>query len=168
MESGRVAGLLLTGAGVIGLWGIGFFALDLMGRGLDKPPHRRRIGRRPLKGELSYWQGITSLIQNAGAFFGIFAFSWVTGMFGRRWTFAVFFVLAAIATAGTFWFLNRDDIFWMIPMMGFCQLPSSVATRSTCRNCSRRSSAARAPRSAITPAGCRGGWPVRARVTRPA
>ena len=66
---------------------------------------------------------MTSLVQNAGAFFGIFAFSWLTGLMGRRWTFALFFVLAMLSTAGTFWFLRtREDIFWMIPIMGFCQI----------------------------------------------
>ena len=76
-----------------------------------------------LKGEISWWRGVTSLVQNAGAFFGIFAFSWMTGLLGRRSTFGVFFVLAAISTASTFWFLRtREDIFWMIPLMGFCQI----------------------------------------------
>jgi hypothetical protein len=42
---------------------------------------------------------------------------------GRKPTFALFMVLAAVATAFTFWNLKtRDDIFWMIPIMGFCQL----------------------------------------------
>ncbi len=33
------------------------------------------------------------------------------------------FVLSIIGTAGTFWFLNDFyDVFWMVPLMGFCQL----------------------------------------------
>lgn len=116
-------GLLLTGSGVIGLWGIGFFSPRLVGFALEESLKAEGLAGDQLKGEIGYWRGITSLVQNAGAFLGIFAFSWVTGIFGRRLSFAVFFVLAALSTAGTFWFLkDRSDIFWMIPIMGFCQL----------------------------------------------
>lgn len=115
--------LLLTGAGVIGLWGIGFFSPRLVGFALESTLRAEGLADDQLKGEIGRWRGISSLVQNAGAFLGIFAFSWVTGIFGRRLSFAAFFVLAAVATAGTFWFLKeRSDIFWMIPIMGFCQL----------------------------------------------
>ena len=116
-------GLLLTSAGVIGLWGIGFFAPELTTAALTKTLEAEGLSGDKLKGELNHWRGITSLVQNLGAFLGIFAFSWVTGLMGRRPTFAIFMVLAAFATAFTFWNLKtRDDIFWMIPIMGFCQL----------------------------------------------
>ncbi|MDY3563578.1 MFS transporter [Gemmata sp. JC673] len=118
-----VLALLLTGAGVIGLWGIGFFSPKLVGLALEETLKSEGLSGDQLKGETGRWRGITSLVQNAGSFLGIFAFSWVTGIFGRRPTFAAFFVLAAVSTAGTFWSLEtRSDIFWMIPVMGFCQL----------------------------------------------
>jgi hypothetical protein len=118
-----VCGLLLTGAGVIGLWGIGFFAAELTGSALKVTLEKEGLTGDNLKGELGYWKGITSLMQNGGAFLGMFSFSLITGTLGRKPTFAMFFVLAALSTAGTFWFLKtRDDIFWMIPIMGFCQL----------------------------------------------
>ena len=66
---------------------------------------------------------MTSLLQNAGAFFGIYTFTHVTQRIGRRKAFAIAFVAAMLSTAYTFWNLNSfSDIFWMIPMMGFCQL----------------------------------------------
>jgi MFS-type transporter involved in bile tolerance (Atg22 family) len=115
--------LLLTGSGVIGLWGIGFFSPRLVGLALEETLKAEGLTGDQLKGEIGWWRGIGSLVQNAGAFLGIFAFSWVTGVFGRRLSFGVFFVLAMVTTAGTFWFLqSRADIFWMIPIMGFCQL----------------------------------------------
>lgn len=116
-------GLLLTAAGVIGLWGIGFFSPDLVGGVLTKSFEAEGLSGDALKGEVTRWRGITSLIQNGGAFLGIFAFSWVTGIMGRKSAFALFFVLAAASTAITFWFINdRSDVYWMIPLMGFCQL----------------------------------------------
>jgi hypothetical protein len=42
---------------------------------------------------------------------------------GRKPAFAVAFVLAMASTAFTFLALkDRTDVFWMIPLMGFCQL----------------------------------------------
>lgn len=115
--------LFLTGAGVIGLWGIGFFSPRLVQFALQSTLEAEGLTGDALKGEISYWRGVTSLVQNAGAFFGIFAFSWVTGIIGRKPTFAVFFLLAMLSTATTFLFLNdRSDIFWMIPIMGFFQI----------------------------------------------
>lgn len=116
-------GLLLTSAGVIGLWGIGFFAPELISTALTGTLQQEGLTGDALKGEIGYWRGITSLVQNLGAFLGIFAFSWVTGLMGRKPAFAIFFVLAGLATAFTFWNLSsRANIFWMIPIMGFCQL----------------------------------------------
>jgi MFS family permease len=118
-----IFGLLLTGAGVVGLWGIGFFAPRLISSALETTLKAEGLSGAEFDGEMSRLRGIGSLVQNLGAFLGIFAFSWVTGITGRRPAFGVFFILAAIATAFTFWNLKtRDDIFWMLPVMGFCQL----------------------------------------------
>lgn len=118
-----VLALILTSAGVIGLWGIGFFSPRLTQLALQSTLEAEGFTGDQLKGEINWWRGMTSLVQNAGAFFGIFAFSWLTGILGRRPTFAIFFVLAMLSTAGTFWFLkDRSDIFWMVPIMGFCQI----------------------------------------------
>ena len=119
----ELLGLFLTGAGVIGLWGIGFFSPELVRLALEQGLKAEGLEGAQLQGEIGRWRGITSLLQNMGAFVGIFAFSWVTGIIGRRSTFGLFFILAAIMTAATFWFLRtKDDVLWMIPLMGFCQL----------------------------------------------
>ena len=126
-----LVGMLLAFAGVVGLWGIGFFSFDLIRTIFNS--HFTRVGEdqglagEALKtfvdGKLTFWTGITSLLQNAGAFFGIYAFSRITQNIGRRPAFALSFLLAMAATAFTFWFLNDfHQIFWMIPLMGFCQL----------------------------------------------
>ncbi len=126
-----IVGMLLAFAGVVGLWGIGFFSFDLIrtvfsahftaeanARGLTGAAMTKFVS-----GNLTLWSGITSLLQNLGAFFGIYAFSRITHYIGRKPAFAISFVLAMISTAFTFWFLKGfTDIFWMIPIMGFCQL----------------------------------------------
>ncbi len=136
-----IFGLILALSGVIGLWGIGFFSPDLqqfaaeprykqeaVDKGLATPEELKANALPPdavkyVNGQKAYWAGITSLLQNSGSFLGIFAFSIITAYIGRRLTFALFFVMAGISTAGVFLFLNSwSDIFWMVPIMGFFQL----------------------------------------------
>ena len=62
-------------------------------------------------------------MQNIGGFLGIYAYSHLTSIFGRKPAFAVSFVAAMLSTALVFWNLDQfHEIFWMIPLMGFCQL----------------------------------------------
>jgi len=63
------------------------------------------------------------MLLNAGAFVGIWAFSRFTATHGRKPAFAIAFLLAPVGTALSFWFLKTfTDIFWMMPLMGFCIL----------------------------------------------
>ena len=78
---------------------------------------------RKLNKQLGFWAAMTSIMQNIGSFFGIYAFTYVTYYFGRRLAFAVTFVLALLSTVMVFGYLTEfSQIFWMIPIMGFCQL----------------------------------------------
>jgi MFS family permease len=118
-----IVGLLLASSGVIGLWGIGFFSFELIGAVFRETFERQELPTAMINGKVTFWVGITSLLLNAGAFFGIYAFSRVTAAIGRKPAFALAFVLAMLSTAYTFWFLKDfGDVFWMIPIMGFCQL----------------------------------------------
>jgi MFS family permease len=74
-------------------------------------------------GQKTLWASITSVLQNAGGFVGVYAFTRFTAVAGRKLAFAVSFLVAMCATAFTFWNLTTfTDIFWMIPLMGFSQL----------------------------------------------
>jgi MFS family permease len=118
-----IVGMILAFAGVVGLWGIGFFSFDLVDVVFRKHFDGLGLSKQQIAGKLTFWKGITSLLQNGGAFFGIYAFARVTHVLGRKPAFAISFVLAAAATATTFWFLDTFwQIFVLIPMMGFCQL----------------------------------------------
>jgi MFS family permease len=126
-----IVGMLLAFSGVVGLWGIGVFSADLT-RTIFRPhfeAQAKALGltqgalKTFVEGRLTLWGAVTLLLFNFGAFFGISAFSWVTQHTGRKPAFAVSFVLAMLATAFTFWHLKTfSEIFWMIPLMGFCQL----------------------------------------------
>lgn len=123
-----ILGLILALSGVIGLWGIAFFSFDLQ-QYVAQPAYAAEAAKlgltgtdavKYIAGQKTYWAGITSLVQNVGSFFGIFAFAWVTVRMGRKPAFALFFVLAGASTAMVFLFLETfADIFWMVPIMGF-------------------------------------------------
>jgi MFS family permease len=118
-----IVGMLLGFSGVVGLWGIGFFSPELTDPVFRKHFTAEGFTGADLNGKVTSWKAFSFLLQNLGAFFGIYAFSRVTHYTGRRPAFAISFVLAMGSTALTFWFLDDfTDVYWMIPLMGFCQL----------------------------------------------
>jgi MFS family permease len=75
------------------------------------------------KKENDWYVAWGTLLQDVGAFFGIFAFTLVTGWLGRRWAFVLAFLLGLCATVLTFAYLNRGtDVYWMTLLLGFCNL----------------------------------------------
>ena len=63
------------------------------------------------------------IVQNLGSFAGMLVFTKLSGRFGRKPIFALGYICAMLSTIAVFQFLHqRSDIFWMIPLMGFCQL----------------------------------------------
>lgn len=118
-----IVGFLLGFAGIVGLWGIGFFSYDLFRPVLEKTFRAQGLAGAALAGKTTTWIGATSLLQNLGAFFGVYAFTYLTHYTGRRKAFAISFLAAMGMTAYTFWNLREiSQIFWMIPLMGFTQL----------------------------------------------
>ncbi len=86
-----------------------------------------------ISNELTVWASIAMILQNLGAFFGMYMFSHLAERIGRRWTFAICFLGALISTAVAFSCLSATtitiggrpifvDVFWLIPLMGFWQL----------------------------------------------
>src|SRR2546426_5549026 len=108
-----IIGLILAISGVIGLWGIGFWTPELIREALKDLPLTTR----------NWYVSMGTLLQDVGAFLGIYPFTIVTAKTGRRTAFILSFLLALAATAMTFGFLHKpSDILWMVPIMGFCTL----------------------------------------------
>ena len=76
-----IVGMLLAFAGVVGLWGIGFFTVDLFRAVLERTDMTA--------GQITLWTGIISLLQNVGGVLGIYAFTHLTHRVGRRKAFAI-------------------------------------------------------------------------------
>lgn len=118
-----LVGLCLASAGVIGLWGIGFFFPDLIDSVFRKSFAEAGMSPTEISGQLTWWKGIASLMVNLGAFFGIYAFAIVSERLGRRPTFLIAFLGAMASTVLVFSQLQKPaDVFWMLPLMGFFQL----------------------------------------------
>jgi MFS family permease len=123
LRRNSAVGLVLAFAGVVGLWGIGFFSFDLFRPVLERAFRAQGLTGADLAGKITTWIGITSLLQNFGAFWGVHWFTFLTGRTSRRTAFAISFLAAMVMTAFTFWRLESiGQIFWMIPLMGFTQL----------------------------------------------
>jgi MFS family permease len=118
-----ILGLMLAFAGVVGLWGIAFFAIDLQKSVFEKMYAAQGIVGREKAGWTMIWAAITSIMINVGAFVGMTGFSTITARIGRRPTFAIALIAAAASTIMVFLLLDdHTDLFWMLPIMGMCQL----------------------------------------------
>lgn len=115
-----IVGLVLASAGVIGLWGIAFFAFELIRLVLGERLGQGGAPADQIEAELDSWAAIGALCLNLGGFFGAYSFSRVAARTGRRGAFALSFLAALLGTAFTFWFFNRpSDLYWMMPILGF-------------------------------------------------
>lgn len=124
-------GMLLAFVGVVGLWGIAFFSVDLQ-QGIFNATYKAEAAALNLTGKEAddyiagqkiIWAGVTSLAINVGAFLGMSSFSWLAVRIGRRPAFFLTFLAAAASVALVFMKMQtRTDIVWMNVLMGFSML----------------------------------------------
>jgi MFS family permease len=110
-------------AAVVGLWGIGFFGVQLSKTVFTE--NFKAAGMTPAAAavEAKIWGGWYSFMLNVGAAAGMMTFGWLAQGANRRFAFALSFILAMVSTAASFWyFAQPSDIFWMTPLTGFCLL----------------------------------------------
>jgi MFS family permease len=104
----------LTLAGVIGVWGVGFWTPELL---------RGHVLSHLEKGSQDRIVSLALALQDVGAFFGITAFSWFAARTGRRPAFLLAFLLALGATVLVFGTMRSPaQIYWMMPLLGFSNL----------------------------------------------
>ncbi len=110
-----IAGVLLAGAGVGGLWGVGFFSADFVGTLL------KQAGSSPA--EAQKWKSIMFIVQNIGAAIGMMTFAVVAERWGRRRSLFIFFTLAFISLQVFFRFVHDIPSAVMLAFpLGFCTL----------------------------------------------
>ncbi len=117
-----LGGMLLCVAGVIGLWGIGFFAPELVGPVIERSLREQALPPEEIAGARSLWIGLNSIVFNVGAFAGMLGMTWLAGSIGRKRAFAVAFLAALGSTVGYFQLFDGKGDLWMSAVMGACQL----------------------------------------------
>jgi MFS family permease len=122
LRRNTLAAVLMAAAGVSGLWGIAFWTPELTGHALA-PLHlsASRLGQ---------YKSCIYLVQQLGAFFGIYTYAVFAERTNRRRTLFVFFVLSFLAIQGMFWLANSlASLLLWAPILGFCTLgPFSAYT----------------------------------------
>ena len=115
-------GMCLCIAGVVGLWGIGFFSPELVGDVLERSLRQEGVAADKISKAKTVWSGVNMIVQNLGAFCGMIAFTKAAQRWGRKPAFYVAFVAAFASTVGYFQLFNGKGDIWMSFVMGFCQL----------------------------------------------
>ncbi|MCY2983318.1 MAG: MFS transporter [Planctomycetota bacterium] len=117
-----IFGMMLCVAGVIGIWGIGFFSPELVRDVIKRNLAADGVDPSQIDGYAKFWVSINMICQNAGAFFGMLTFSYFAQGLGRRISFTVAFIAAMLATIGYFQLFNGIGHIWMSSVMGFFHL----------------------------------------------
>lgn len=115
-------GMILCVAGVVGLWGVGFFSPELVSSAMDASLRAEGLSGAELGKAKAQWSAYNLIVQNLGAFFGMLAFSRLAQGIGRKKAFAIGFVCAFAATVFFFQFFKSKSDIWMSGVMGFAQL----------------------------------------------
>ena len=108
-------GMLLCVAGVVGLWGVGFFSPELVGDVIGRVLKEQNVPAAQVPGRRLMWTGVNMIMQNIGSFFGMMVFTKLASQYGRKPIFAISFVAAFLSTFTVFKFLSQPwHIFTLI------------------------------------------------------
>jgi len=116
-------GLIVCSAGIIGLWGVGNFHPKIVGSIVEQQFIGAGLSPGELASEKAYWRSIGLLLQNVGGFFGMLALAKIAQVYGRRIAIALGLFLSIVSTWIVFRYMREfQDMYWMLPLMGFGQL----------------------------------------------
>jgi MFS family permease len=122
-----IVGALIASTGVIGLWAIGEYAVDLQSRVFvsyfQGEVSAGRIASADVSIHIERAKTIAYFLNMLGAGVGMWLFTKLAAMTGRRLAFAVGFSTSLVVTAYAYWKMNTPtDAYWMMPLMGAAQL----------------------------------------------
>jgi hypothetical protein len=131
LRRNTIAGTLLALAGVGGVWGVAFFLPDLVGS-VFRPmvtnlPHVLALPEADraaaIRKTLQDYRSTVSLVQQVGAFLGMFSYAILSERIGRKPALAIFFVAAFVAVQATFWGVRDPLSAYLLAFpLGFCAL----------------------------------------------
>jgi MFS family permease len=116
-------GLVMCGAGIVGLWGIGNFHPTIVRSIVAQHLASSNLSPEALASEKAHWGSLGLLLQNIGGFTGMMTLAKVAQVKGRRFAFGLALMLSFLSTVLVFKGLREiSQIYWMMPLMGFGQL----------------------------------------------
>jgi len=117
-----IVGALIASTGVVGLWAIGEYAVDLQKVVFKQHFEKAGLAADKIAGEVNFaitWAYIANML---GAAVGMTLFTNIAKL-GRRIAFFFGFSAALIATFLVYWKMSSPmDAYWMMPLMGMAQL----------------------------------------------
>jgi MFS family permease len=106
-------GIMLAMSGVIAVWGVGFWTPELL----------RDILKELPPAEQDRYVAIQDVLQQVGAIFGMLGYTWMATTFGRKPAFILSYIMSWGMATSVFLFMDSlSDMYWMIPMLGFCMM----------------------------------------------
>jgi hypothetical protein len=116
-----IVGALIASTGVVGLWAIGEYAVDLQ-RTIFTSYYKAR-GIANVKPYVERATNYAFILNMLGAGTGMWIFTKVAAATGRRFAFFCGFTAALVVTAFVYWKMSSPmDAYWMMPLMGAAQL----------------------------------------------
>ena len=116
-----IVGALIAGTGVVGLWAIGEYAVDLQ-KVVFKSYFEKIVAPEAVKGSVDAAITRAYLLQMLGAAVGMTLFTRIASA-GRKLAFGLGFTAAMVVTFLVYWKMNSPmDAYWMMPLMGMAQL----------------------------------------------
>ncbi len=118
-----VIGALLASAGVIGLWAIVEYAVDIQGKVFEMYFKNQGLDADAIKPAINKAKSFAYTLQMIGAAVGMWCMTKACIVLGRKPAFAIWYVGALVSTVFVFWSLETPtDAYWMMPLMWFFSL----------------------------------------------
>lgn len=118
-----VIGALISSAGVVGLWAIGEYAIDLQNKVFREYFTAAGVSTENLTKAINDAKGFAYTLQMIGAAVGMWFMTKACIMLGRKPAFAIWYTGAFVITLYVYWTMKSPtDAYWMMPLMWFFQL----------------------------------------------
>jgi MFS family permease len=118
-----IIGALISSAGVIGLWAIAEYAIDLQVKVFREHFVQEGMPEAEIPAAINSAKSIAYTLQMIGAAVGMWFMTKACIVLGRRPAFAIWYAGALAVTLYVYWTMESPrDAYWMMPLMWFFQL----------------------------------------------
>ena len=118
-----VVGALISSAGVIGLWAIAEYAIDLQNKVFHEHFLQQNMPETEIPQAIIKAKATAYTLQMIGAAVGMWFMTKACIVLGRKPAFAIWYAGAFLVTLFVYWTMSSPaDAYWMMPLMWFFQL----------------------------------------------